>query len=199
MVSVGSGPGGLQFRLRAVEFGGRRQSRSSSSRTHVAAPAHLRSARSGRRRRSPSPVRHRADHRASLRPDQAEGRSDMTTSLVAGGSGGLERFIAEHLAGRGDDVIIANRTSARAQEVVAEFGPRARHRLGPCPTEHYRRRRRRSRQPRGHRVRAVPEHPPCVRHDATAIGPITIKLVGYTEVVRTLHSRTGDGAASDSN
>jgi NAD(P)-dependent dehydrogenase (short-subunit alcohol dehydrogenase family) len=50
----------------------------------------------------------------------------MTTSLVVGGSGGLGQYIAERLAGRGDDVIITSRTPTRAQEVAAELGPRAR-------------------------------------------------------------------------
>jgi NAD(P)-dependent dehydrogenase (short-subunit alcohol dehydrogenase family) len=46
----------------------------------------------------------------------------VATSLVVGGSSGLGRFIAEHVAEQGDDVIITSRNPKRAQEVAAEIG-----------------------------------------------------------------------------
>jgi NAD(P)-dependent dehydrogenase (short-subunit alcohol dehydrogenase family) len=46
----------------------------------------------------------------------------VATSLVVGGSSGLGRFIAEHRAEQGDDVIITSRNPRRAQEVAAEIG-----------------------------------------------------------------------------
>jgi NAD(P)-dependent dehydrogenase (short-subunit alcohol dehydrogenase family) len=122
----------------------------------------------------------------------------MTTSLVVGGGGGLGQYIAERLAGRGDDVIITSRTPTRAQEVAAELGPRARGLAVDLA------------RPStiaddlvdidevDNLVLTAFAPSPNTLHgfDITdAIAAITIKLVGYTEVVRSLHSRLGDGAA----
>lgn len=46
----------------------------------------------------------------------------MTTTLIVGGSGGLGSVIAEHFAGRGDDVIVTARDKARAEAVAARIG-----------------------------------------------------------------------------
>src|ERR1039457_5296049 len=51
----------------------------------------------------PGTTSSRSPHLA--RPGQTERLRDMSTSLVVGGSGGLGQYIAERLAGRGDDVI----------------------------------------------------------------------------------------------
>jgi len=47
---------------------------------------------------------------------------DITASLVIGGTAGLGREVAQHLADRGEQVLIAGRDGERAQRVAAEIG-----------------------------------------------------------------------------
>ena len=122
----------------------------------------------------------------------------MATSLVVGGSSGLGRFIAEHLAEQGDDVIITSRNTKRAQEVAAEIGGTTR---GLAVT---------LAQPAtiAAALAGIDEvdnvvvtafaPTPITLNDfdiTAAIAAITVKLVGYTEVVRCLHGRMGEHAA----
>src|ERR1022692_2705686 len=122
----------------------------------------------------------------------------MPTSVIVGGSSGLGRFIAERSAERGDDVIITSRNSARAQEVAAEIGGTTR---GLAVT---------LAQPTtiaaaladidevDNLVLTAFAPTPVTLHEfniTDAIAAITVKLVGYTELVRCLHSRLGEDAA----
>ena len=122
----------------------------------------------------------------------------MATSLVVGGSSGLGRFIAEHLAEQGDDVIITSRNTKRAQEVAAEIGGTTR---GLAVT---------LAQPAtiAAALAGIDEvdnvvvtafaPTPITLNDfdiTAAIAAITVKLVGYTEVVRCLHGRMSEQAA----
>src|ERR1022692_4080636 len=98
----------------------------------------------------------------------------MPTSVIGGGSSGLGRFIAGRFAERGDEVIITSRDAARARAVAADIGEVDNLVLTAfAPT-------------------------PVTLHDfdiTDAVAAITVKLVGYTEVVRCLHSRLSDNAA----
>jgi NAD(P)-dependent dehydrogenase (short-subunit alcohol dehydrogenase family) len=117
---------------------------------------------------------------------------------VVGGSSGLGRFIAEHLAEQGDDVIITSRNTKRAQEVAAEIGGTTR---GLAVT---------LAQPAtiAAALAGIDEvdnvvvtafaPTPITLNDfdiTAAIAAITVKLVGYTEVVRCLHGRMSEQAA----
>jgi NAD(P)-dependent dehydrogenase (short-subunit alcohol dehydrogenase family) len=46
----------------------------------------------------------------------------MATSVIAGGSSGLGRAIAQRLADRGDRVVITSRSRSRADETAGEIG-----------------------------------------------------------------------------
>jgi NAD(P)-dependent dehydrogenase (short-subunit alcohol dehydrogenase family) len=122
----------------------------------------------------------------------------VATSLVVGGSSGLGRFIAVHLSEQGDDVIITSRNRKRAQEVAAEIGGTTR---GLAVTLD---------QPAtiaaalagvdqvDNLVITAFAPTPITLHDfdiTAAIAAITVKLVGYTGVVRCLHGRMGEHAA----
>lgn len=122
----------------------------------------------------------------------------MPTSVIVGGSSGLGRFIAERFAQRGDDVIITSRNLARAQEVAAEIGGTTRGLAVSLA------------QPTtiaaaladidevDNLVLTAFAPTPVTLHGfniTEAISAITVKLVGYTEVVRCLHSRLGEDAA----
>jgi NAD(P)-dependent dehydrogenase (short-subunit alcohol dehydrogenase family) len=122
----------------------------------------------------------------------------MPALLVVGGSSGLGRFIAERFAERGDDVIITSRDPARAQDVAAEIGVATRGLALDLA------------QPAtiaaalagidavDNLVLTAFAPTPITLHGfnvTDAIAAITVKLVGYTEVVRCLHSRLGEDAA----
>jgi NAD(P)-dependent dehydrogenase (short-subunit alcohol dehydrogenase family) len=118
--------------------------------------------------------------------------------VIVGGSSGLGRFIAGRFAERGDEVIITSRDAARAREVAAEIGGTTR---GLAVT---------LAQPAtiaanladidevDNLVLTAFAPTPVTLHDfdiTAAVAAITVKLVGYTEVVRCLHSRLSDDAA----
>jgi NAD(P)-dependent dehydrogenase (short-subunit alcohol dehydrogenase family) len=122
----------------------------------------------------------------------------MPTSVIGGGSSGLGRFIAGRFAERGDEVIITSRDAARARAVAAEIGGTTR---GLAVTVA---------QPAtiaaaladidevDNLVLTAFAPTPVTLHDfdiTDAVAAITVKLVGYTEVVRCLHSRLSDNAA----
>lgn len=121
----------------------------------------------------------------------------MVTSVVVGGSSGLGRFIAERFAERGDNVM-TSREQVRAQQVATEIGATVRglavdlaepSTVAAALTD----------------VDEVDDlvltafaPAPVTLHDfdiTTAIAAITVKLGGYTEVVRCLHSRLSDDGA----
>lgn len=119
-------------------------------------------------------------------------------SLVVGGSTGIGRVIAERLAARGDHVVVTSRDAATAADVAATLGPTARGialQLGdPLSIAD------------GLRdVAAVDNLVITAIEQADnrvasfdvpqAIRSVTVKLVGYTEVIRVLHPRFAPGAS----
>lgn len=122
----------------------------------------------------------------------------MKTSVVVGGSNGLGRAVAEHLAGRGETVIITSRDKARAEAVAAEIGGATRglavdlskpesiaSAFGEiAEVDHL-------------VVTSTSQVPNTLGEfdlDA-AVTALTIKLVGYAETVRVLRDRFRPGAS----
>lgn len=120
------------------------------------------------------------------------------TIVVVGGSNGIGRYIAACHAERGDDVIITSRERDRAREVAAEIGG---HTTGlaldlskpltvaDALSE--------VSKVDGLILTAASQHANSLRQFDVeeAVKSVTIKLVGYTEVVRNLRDRFGDGAS----
>lgn len=112
------------------------------------------------------------------------------TVVIVGGTQGLGRRLAERFAQDGHPVVLTGRDAARAQAVAAEIGPGVRgcaldlaqpHEVGGCLQQI---------ENIDHVVLAAIERDAnSVReYDvARAIRLATIKLVGYTEVLHTLH------------
>jgi len=116
----------------------------------------------------------------------------MPEAVVVGGSSGLGTVIATRLAERGEDVVITSRDPARASEIAAAIGGETR---GVALDLAY---------PEtieaaladigevGHLViTAIEQGVNTVREFdiAQAVRAVTIKLVGYTQVVRVLQPR----------
>lgn len=116
----------------------------------------------------------------------------MPHSLIVGGSSGLGTVIATRLAQRGDHVMITSRDAARARQVAAGIGGATRGLAldlsEPEAIEH-------ALADVGELdnlvITAIEQGINTVRDfDVThAVRSITVKLVGYTEVVRVLHPR----------
>jgi NAD(P)-dependent dehydrogenase (short-subunit alcohol dehydrogenase family) len=124
--------------------------------------------------------------------------SSPVTTVVVGGSNGIGRLIAERAAERGETVVITSRDKTRAEAVAAEIGGSttgvALDLSTPTTIE-----------PALAEITAV-DHLVITATDQTpqdaltynitvAIAAITVKLVGYTETVRTLHGRFQPGAS----
>src|SRR5690349_408487 len=122
----------------------------------------------------------------------------MTTSIVVGGSGFLGRAVAEHFVQRGDTVLITGRDKAKTESVAATIGPDVQG-LAVDLSEP------------GAIEAALSgvtqvDNPVITASDPTpnsiadfdtaqAIKSITVKLVGYAETVRVLHTRFAPAAA----
>jgi NAD(P)-dependent dehydrogenase (short-subunit alcohol dehydrogenase family) len=118
--------------------------------------------------------------------------------VIVGGSSGLGRVIAQRAADRGDTVVITSRDKAKAQAVAAEIGgatsgialdltaPQmvAQSLAEITEVDHV-------------VVTAIQQTTNTIAafDIADAIMGVTIKLVGYAEVVRALHGRFAPGAA----
>lgn len=116
----------------------------------------------------------------------------MPTSVIVGGSSGLGRTIAQRFADRGDQVVITSRTRARADAVAAEIGGSTRglaidlarpetianDLADVTDVDHL-------------VITAIEQGANSLKafDTALAIRALTVKLVGYTEVVRVLHPR----------
>jgi NAD(P)-dependent dehydrogenase (short-subunit alcohol dehydrogenase family) len=122
----------------------------------------------------------------------------VSRAVVVGGSSGLGRAIAQRAADRGDTVVITSRDKAKAQAVAAEIGGAttgiALDLGGPDTIA----------QALGeitevdHVVVTAIEQTTNAVADFDIVGAIrsvTIKMVGYAEVVRVLHARFRPGAA----
>ncbi len=120
------------------------------------------------------------------------------SAVIVGGTSGIGRQLAKTLATRGEDVIITGRDQARAQSVAAEIGGRVSG-LGldlACPQEiasklagvgkvsHL-------------VITAIERDDNSVRKFdvARALRLVTLKLVGYTEVIHTLVPRLAPDAS----
>ncbi|MEV6022149.1 SDR family oxidoreductase [Streptomyces sp. NPDC052036] len=116
----------------------------------------------------------------------------MTTSIIVGGSGALGRVLAQRFADRGDAVILTSRTRARADAVAAEIAGAVRGLAIDLS---------RPETIAGALVdvgdvdnlviTGVPEgFNTLADFDiAKAVEAVTVKLVGYTEIVRVLRDR----------
>ena len=122
----------------------------------------------------------------------------MASTVIVGGSTGLGLVIAQRAVARGEDVIITSRSEETAQSVARDLGPSARGialELAQPET-----------------IEAALADVDAVEHlvitaieqaantvadfDVTqAARSVTVKLVGYTEVVRVLHPRLSSGAS----
>jgi NAD(P)-dependent dehydrogenase (short-subunit alcohol dehydrogenase family) len=122
----------------------------------------------------------------------------MPRSVIIGGSTGIGLVLAEHLAARGDEVVVSSRDAARAEVVARTLGPTARGIALQLA------------DPEGIAdglsdvgdvdnlvITAVEQVVNSVAdfNLEQAVRSVTVKLVGYTEVVRVLHPRfTKDGS-----
>jgi NAD(P)-dependent dehydrogenase (short-subunit alcohol dehydrogenase family) len=118
--------------------------------------------------------------------------------VVIGGSSGLGRAVAEHYAGQGREVVISARDDERGADIAAEIGGRTRHvRMdltdpkGIAPAL----------AGIGHVdhlvIAAIDRDNNTVReYDIDqAMSLVTLKLVGYTEVIHTLLDRLDDDSS----
>ena len=120
------------------------------------------------------------------------GTQTQGTAVVLGGTSGIGRELAARLAGRGMDVVLSGRDAARAAQVAAEIGPNATGigldlaepatiagaLAGIERVDHL-------------VIAAIERDANHVKsYDITgALRLVTLKLVGYTEVVHTLADR----------
>ncbi|WP_411092836.1 SDR family oxidoreductase [Streptomyces sp. 049-1] len=116
----------------------------------------------------------------------------MSTSIIIGGSNGLGRMIAQRHADRGDTVVVTSRDGTRAKDVAADIGGNtdgiaidlaspetiAASLAGVAEVDHL-------------VITATQQFPNSLQdfNVGHAIEAVTIKLVGYTEVVRVLRDR----------
>jgi len=118
--------------------------------------------------------------------------SEQCTAVIIGGTSGIGRQVAQVLAARGEDVVITGRDKARVQSVAAGIGGQARglavdlahpDQIGGALRD--------LGQVHHLVIAAINRDDNSVRqYDvARAMSLVTLKLVGYTEVVHTLAPR----------
>jgi NAD(P)-dependent dehydrogenase (short-subunit alcohol dehydrogenase family) len=118
--------------------------------------------------------------------------------LIAGGTGGIGRALAERYASLGSDVIITSRSAERAAATAAEIGPNVRgialdiaepEKIASMLESV-------GRIDRLLIVAVERDHNSVRNYDiAKARRGVTVKLVGYTEIVHTLLDRFSDEAS----
>jgi NAD(P)-dependent dehydrogenase (short-subunit alcohol dehydrogenase family) len=122
----------------------------------------------------------------------------MAQSVIVGGTSGLGRVIAGRLAQRGDEVVITSRDAARANAVAKEIGSNAQGlALDLARPETIEDALIDVRDVSNLVITAIEQAVNTVAEfDITqAVRSVTVKLVGYIEVVRVLHPRLVDGAS----
>lgn len=122
----------------------------------------------------------------------------MAHSVIVGGSSGIGLVIAQRLADRGDEVVITSRDAARADAMAREIGPGARGvALDLAQPETIEDALTSIREVDNLVITAIEQAVNSLRdYDiGQAIRSVTVKLVGYTEVVRVLYPRFATGAS----
>ena len=122
----------------------------------------------------------------------------MAHSVIVGGSSGIGLVIARRLADQGDEVVITSREAARADAVAREIGSRARGLgLDLARPEAIENALTSITSVDNLVITAIEQAVNSMRdYDiGQAIRSVTVKLVGYTEVVRVLHTRFATGAS----
>jgi NAD(P)-dependent dehydrogenase (short-subunit alcohol dehydrogenase family) len=120
------------------------------------------------------------------------------SAVIVGGTSGIGRMLAQMLAKRGDEVVITGRDQARAQAVAAEIGGKTRGlAVDIAHPEEIAGRLADIGQVDHLVIAAIDRDENSVRkYDiARAIKLVTLKLVGYTEVVHTLTPRFSKDAS----
>lgn len=118
--------------------------------------------------------------------------------VVVGGTAGIGREVARHYAGRGDEVVLTGRDAHRADTVAKEIGGRTRGiALDLARTGSIADALTGVERVDDLVVAAISrDHNPIAEYDIdTALHLVTLKLVGYTEVVHTLLPRFGEQSA----
>lgn len=114
------------------------------------------------------------------------------SAVIVGGTSGLGRQLAQELAKRGEEVVITGRDEARTRKIAAEIGGKTRGlALDLARPEDIAGRLADVGQVRHLVLAAIERDENSVKkyNIASAIRLVTLKLVGYTEVVHTLSPR----------
>jgi NAD(P)-dependent dehydrogenase (short-subunit alcohol dehydrogenase family) len=118
--------------------------------------------------------------------------SDQGSAVIVGGTSGLGRQVAQVLAARGDDVVITGRDKAKSEAVAAQIGGRTRGlALDLAVPNEIAGRLAQIGQVKSLVIAAIERDDNSVRKFdiARATRLMTLKLVGYAEVIHALASR----------
>jgi len=122
----------------------------------------------------------------------------MAHSVIVGGSSGIGLLIAQRLVSQGDEVVITGREKAKAEAIAGEIGSGARGLgLDLASPETIEDALTSVTSVDNLVITAIEQAVNSLRdYDiGQAIRSVTVKLVGYTEVVRVLHPRFAAGAS----
>lgn len=120
------------------------------------------------------------------------------TVVVIGGTSGLGRELAQFYAGQGRDVVVTGRDQARSEACAAEIGGATRGLAVDLADPHAIAERLAGVEDVQHLVLAAIERDTNSVRDydiAGALRLVTLKLVGYTEVIHTLLPQLGEDAS----
>ena len=121
--------------------------------------------------------------------------AEQGSVVVVGGTAGLGRAVAERYVARGFEVIVAGRDAARAESAARALGERCRAIAIDLTAPLQLRERLASVGPVRHLVISAIErdlNSVCAYSVERALRLVTLKLVGYTEVVHVLADRLGN-------
>ncbi|MGO9962005.1 MAG: SDR family NAD(P)-dependent oxidoreductase [Acidimicrobiales bacterium] len=122
----------------------------------------------------------------------------MGHSVIVGGSSGIGLVIAQRLASHGDEVVITSRQASKAETVAREVGSGARGlALDLARPEAIEDALKSITSVDNLVITAIEQAVNTLRdYDiGQAVRSVTVKLVGYTEVVRVLHPKFSTGAS----